>query len=270
MLFIDYAKAAVKRVPPLYWSYRALKRGYRAFSRVPKRYAKRHKAEFRERCTILGREVRDPTFAKIGANDGVTGDPCSDILLSSTSWKGVLIEPVPYCFDRLRENFGDPQRFTLEQVAIGAKPERITFYYVDRIASDFIANLPNWYDQIGSFDRSHIIKHLDGKLEPFIRELEVEVITLGEALKRNGIQYLDLLHIDTEGHDFEVLKSLDFLCYSPSLIFIEHAHLAAGEKKEMRRFLCERGYSIRDCGNDYYCYHKDAYQSALRQRALQD
>lgn len=28
--------------------------------------------------------------------------------------------------------------------------------------------LPVWYDQLGSFDRQHIVKHLDGRLEPFI------------------------------------------------------------------------------------------------------
>ena len=59
-------------------------------------------------------------FVKVGAHDGITGDPCSDILLANTQWKGLLIEPVPYNFERLKANFQDSQRFCLEQVAVGA------------------------------------------------------------------------------------------------------------------------------------------------------
>src|SRR5581483_5117295 len=53
---------------------------------------------FRRYCRQLTAFVSDPIFVKIGANDGVTSDPCSDILLSNSNWKGLLIEPVPYCF----------------------------------------------------------------------------------------------------------------------------------------------------------------------------
>jgi hypothetical protein len=57
---------------------------------------------------ILQRMVRKaskyvdrPVFVKVGANDGVTGDPFAVSLLNNRQWKGVLVEPVPYCIDRL-------------------------------------------------------------------------------------------------------------------------------------------------------------------------
>lgn len=253
--FIESVKAAVKRVPLL----------YRTLKRVRRESTKRSLAKFREPCVTVGREVPNPTFVKVGANDGVTGDPCSDILLSGTAWKGLLIEPVPSCFEQLRDSFGDPDRFVLEQVAIGAKSGSVTFYFVDSEAAlKSIPNLPSWHDQLGSFDKSHITKHLGGRLRPFIREMEVQVIPLNEALKRNNIRNAHLVHIDTEGHDFEVLKSLDFTNHSPVLIFIEHAHLRTGDKKSMRRFLQERGYSVRDCGGDYFGLHKEASRALHR------
>ena len=92
------------------------------------RAAASNTSRFRHFCQSLPEMTAHPFFVKVGANDGVTGDPCSDILLASSRWKGLLIEPVPYCFNLLKRNFGDPARFSLEQVAIGAKMGEASFY----------------------------------------------------------------------------------------------------------------------------------------------
>jgi hypothetical protein len=109
-----------------------------------------------------------------------------------------------------------------------------------------------WYDQLGSFDKNHILKHLGGALAPFIVEQIVEVLPLPDVLDRNGIRDVHLLHIDTEGHDYEVLKTLDLSKLPPSAIFIEHVHLPADKKAEMGALLREHGYSVHDCGTDYF------------------
>jgi FkbM family methyltransferase len=201
---------------------------------------------------MVPRLVAKPVFVKVGANDGITGDPLSDVLLANAKWKGLLIEPVPYCFDRLQKVFHDAERFTLEQVAIGEAVGKSTFYYVDEKAVESIPNLPSWYDQLGSFDKNHILKHLDGALAPFIVEHDVEVLPLSDVLTRNGIRDVHLLHIDTEGYDYEVLKTLDLAKQSPTAIFIEHKHLPAAKKTEMGSLLRKHGYSVHDCGSDYF------------------
>jgi FkbM family methyltransferase len=206
----------------------------------------------------LSTVVPEPVFVKIGANDGIAGDPISDILLANTNWKGLLIEPVPHCFDRLKANFRDTHRFCLEQVAIGATAGQASFYYVDAKANQHLPGLPLWFDRIGSFDRNHIVKHLKGRLEPFIIECEVQVCTLSDVLTRNQIQDVHLLHVDAEGHDFEVLKTVDFAKHAPLSIFVEHRHLPRAHKTEMRHILREHGYSIRDCGADYFAVNEEA------------
>jgi FkbM family methyltransferase len=215
-------------------------------------------SRFRDYCFNLAKVFSEPVFVKVGANDGITGDPCSDILLAATNWKGLLIEPVPYCFDRLRANFQDSRRFRLEQIAIGGSAGEAIFYYVDANAIHSIPNLPGWFDQLGSFDKEHILKHLGGVLEPFIIECKVQVCPLSDALARNGIQEVHLLHVDTEGHDYEVLKSLDFAEHMPLLIFVEHKHLSEAKKTEMLHLLQEHGYSVRDCGSDYFAVNEKA------------
>jgi FkbM family methyltransferase len=211
---------------------------------------------FRQYCSDLSKTIAAPIFVKVGANDGVTADPCSDIFLADSRWKGLLVEPVPYLFDRLKKAFGYSSRFILEKIAIGAKTGKETFYYVQKEAAESLPNLPPWYDQLGSFDKNHILKHLEGVLEPFIVECLVEVCPLSHVLQRNGINYVTLLHVDCEGHDYEVLKTLDFEAVTPSIIYIEHMHLPPEQKQEMFDLLCSRDYSVQDCGNDYFAVHK--------------
>jgi FkbM family methyltransferase len=210
---------------------------------------------FRRYCLYLSRVVSEPIFVKVGANDGITQDPCSDIFLANTKWKGLLIEPVPYCFDRLKAN---AQRFCLEQVAVGATAGEETFDYVDQDAIQSIPDLPSWFDQLGSFDKSHIVKHLNGVLAPYIIELIVGVLPLADVISRNGIRDVHLLHIDTEGHDYEVLKTLNFEDQAPVAIFVEHKHLSDAQRTEMHEFLSNHGYSVHDCGADYFAVNNVA------------
>jgi FkbM family methyltransferase len=257
-------RAAIKSSPFLHG---ALLPWVNVFRRVTDALDRREINRFRRHCLDLCRLVPEAVFVKVGANDGVTGDPCSDILLAHTSWRGLLIEPVPYCFERLRSTFGDSTRFLLEQVAIGKTHGKAPFYFVDQEAIRSRPNLPFFYDQLGSFDRNHILKHLDATLEPFIIEHEIEVCTLPEVLRRNGIRDVHLLHIDTEGYDYEILKTLNLADHAPMMIFVEHKHLSSIHKAEMRQLLALHGYSVRDCGGDYFALNEEASRRMKRQRS---
>lgn len=221
---------------------------------------------FRDYCMVLPEYTKEALFVKVGANDGVVDDPCSRILFAP-GWKGLLIEPVPYCFERLKQNYSDSRKYTLEQVAIGRTIGKTIFYFVGQEAVQHLPDLPSWYDQLGSFDRQHILKHLGADIEPFIVAQEVEVCTLSEVIRRNAIRKIHLLHIDTEGFDLEVLKTYDFDISKPILIFIEHKHLSAVDKSEMRGLLRKHGYSITDCGGDYFALNKKAFRQ-LRRKSL--
>lgn len=260
-MFIKKAKAAIKAIPVAH----KILLPVVELIRLPKHARfKRALKRLRQYCSDLPQFVAEPVFVKVGANDGITGDPCSDILLANNKWKGLLVEPVPYCCDRLRANFHDSRRFSIEQVAIGATTGKKTFYYVDQAAYDLIPDLPHWFDQLGSFDKNHIVKHLNAKLEPFIIQCAIDVSPLSDVLNRNGIRDFHLLHIDTEGYDYEVLKTLDFASHAPVAIFVEHRHLPGDQKKEMLRLLRQHRYSVRDCGGDYFAINKEANKRLQR------
>jgi hypothetical protein len=108
------------------------------------------------------------------------------------------------------------------------------------------------------------VKHLAGVLEPFIIECKVQVCPLSDVLIRNRIQAVHLLHVDTEGHDYEVLRTLDFAKLSPLSIFVEHKHLSHAHKTEMLNLLRKNGYSVRDCGGDYFAINEKANKRLQR------
>lgn len=247
MRLIRETKEALRSVPVLGRALRAVARPFRRTGPED--------LYVRQYCLILPKFVPQPVFVNIGANDGITNDPVSDILLADMRWKGLLVEPVPSCFARLSANFSDRSRFFLEPVAIGAVDGTSSFYSVDERAAEVIPNLPEWWDELGSFDRNHIVKHLDGALEPFIVERQVPIRTLPGLLARNGIESIQFLQIDTEGYDYEVLKSVDLSSRPPDAILVEYKNLPAGQSAEMLRLLRQNGYRVDYCGGDYFAIH---------------
>jgi FkbM family methyltransferase len=189
-------------------------------------------------------------FVQIGSNDGMHDDPLRSLILKHPGWGGILVEPVPYAFERLKKNYAGRPNLHFENVAVSDCAGFMPFYYVSEAALDSISGLPKWYDQLGSFDRSHIVKHLGGALEPFIVEQPVPTKRLADVLLRNPGRTVDLLHIDAEGHDYAILSQVDFHQIRPRVILYEHVHLSDLQKRTAEASLKHNGYRILRCGND--------------------
>ena len=109
---------------------------------------------------------------------------------------------------------------------------------------------------------------MDGVLEPYIEETEINGLTLDCLLKNNKVEILDLLHIDTEGHDWKILSQLDLERYRPSIILFEYRHLTASEKKESIIFLKPK-YTIFKLGGDLICLNTDLIKIEQFRKELQ-
>lgn len=190
---------------------------------------------------LAGRE--SVFFVQVGSNDGQQGDPLHELLKDHTDWRGLFIEPIDFLMERLRQHYASSDRFLYEQVAIGNETREETFYYVAEEARQELTDLPAWYDQLGSFNRDHIVKYLP-KAEPFIVERKVPCLPLQDVLDRNGIETIDLVHIDTEGFDYQVLLQIDLERYRPAVILYEHIHVPVVDRQAARNLLREAGYRV--------------------------
>lgn len=208
--------------------------------------------------------VEHPVFVKVGAHDGLTDDPFGDSLLTNRQWTGILIEPVPHCAALLRRNYSDTTRFSIEQTAVGQTSGSAEFYYVSETARHSLPDFAEVFDQIGSFNRRHIMNHGDGKLEPFIVAEAVKIEPLADILRRHRLSYVTLLHIDTEGYDLEVLKSLNLPELCPAWISIEHIFLSAADRTELLALLESADYDVCDADGDYFAMHRSAPEALRR------
>ena len=188
-------------------------------------------------------------FIQVGSNDGVQGDPIHDLIITHKNWRGIFIEPIGFLFSRLRKNYGDSERFIFENVAIGTRSETKRFYYISEQAKSEL-DLPYWHDQLGSFDKNHISRMLGDQMRPYIIEADVECQTLQAIFDRNRVDAIDLLHIDTEGFDYQVLSQVDLKRYKPSVILFEHHLLTDDEFFKARKLLRRTGYRLLQYGND--------------------
>src|SRR6266700_5808911 len=77
-------------------------------------------------------------FVQIGANDGMHGDPLRSLILKHASWGGILVEPVPYAFERLKKNYAGRSNLHFENVAVSDCAGFMPFYYVSEAALNSI------------------------------------------------------------------------------------------------------------------------------------
>ncbi|MGH7992430.1 MAG: FkbM family methyltransferase, partial [Limisphaerales bacterium] len=84
----------------------------------------------------------------------------------------------------------------------------------------------------------------------FIGTERVKVTTLNKVLESAGMEKIDFLSLDVEGHEIEVMRGMNFEKYKPLLILIEDGVRDLSKHK----FLRSRGYKLvkRTTINNWY------------------
>src|SRR5918997_825947 len=99
-------------------------------------------------------------FVEVGSNDGHAHDHLRD-LIKSGRWTGVMVEPVPEIFERLKRNYGGVEGLALENAAVADRDGELPFHHIRQADPDGEDRLPDWYQAIGSFKREVVLSHAD-------------------------------------------------------------------------------------------------------------
>jgi|SRR3954447_2864734 FkbM family methyltransferase len=215
--------------------------------------------------------VPEAFFIEIGSNDGVQHDHLRPFILARP-WKGIMVEPVPYVFERLRSNYGGFDRIALENAAIGDHDGQMTFYYLADAGPEERERLPSWYDALGSFSRETVLAHADEipEIDRRVVAADVPCLTLESLCRRHHVDRLDLLLVDTEGYDWEIIKTVDFEARHPRVLIYEHFHLQPADRAACREHLERAGYEVMEEGFDTFCLWPEIQDSlTARWRSLQ-
>jgi FkbM family methyltransferase len=200
-------------------------------------------------------------FVEIGANDGQHHDHLRPHIVGR-QWAGILVEPVPHIFRKLVRNYDGFARLILENVAIAAEDGELPFYYLSEPDAGEEARLPDWYDGIGSFSRDTLLTHtkdIPDLAERLVTE-KVPTLTFDSLCARHGVSEVDLLIVDTEGYDWEIVKSIDFARWRPQLVIYEHFHLSPEARVACADRMQEHGYETLEEALDTFCLAPDAHR----------
>ena len=176
----------------------------------------------------MGNTSNDPIFATV-----------------NESTQLILVEPVPYLFNQLKNNYKNKMCDISNIIFINKAVSNFTGEIELTVPSernDF-SKFPFWASQLGSVNSNHATAHLDNII---VDTIKVKTTTIDEIINEYSIKEIGLLHTDTEGHDYTILMNYSFKI-KPKKILFEHKHIdgtfTVGNKyKELTSKLESLGY----------------------------
>jgi FkbM family methyltransferase len=175
---------------------------------------------------------------QIGANNGK--DEVFDFINSNhfDLDLAILIEPIPFIIDDLKNQYKDLDKIFIENIAINDDPDskHLTLYYIE-----------NSNYEVSSFNKEHVMRHKPEDEINEIKSLDIPCMTFNDIMEKYNLTDLDYLFIDTEGLDVHIIASINFQKYNIKNITFEQIHSDGpfnnGENaKQILNYLEKLGY----------------------------
>lgn len=177
----------------------------------------------------------------VGAYDGVANDPASEFLCKYAE-RVVFVEPQPLPFAKLQKNMASQANVLTVNAAIDNCTGFRDLFSISRAGAD----LPEWTEQLASFNREHLVKHEQAVpgLSSHIVVSSVPTLSFADLLRQHNILELDVLQIDAEGMDAQLLGWFPFSTMRPGLLHYETAHMSEAEHGAISEKLRLLGYKV--------------------------
>jgi hypothetical protein len=169
-------------------------------------------------------------YLQIGSHIGNTdNDPVFNNITQGMNV--ILIEPMPNLFSKLVVNYNhkvSKNNIEFLNIAVSTHDGILDLYSYSpppqtKVVWNKIFEHPNlkWADQLASVNKYHIRNH---NFNVYTTKTTVPCKTLNSIIRERNISSIVNLHTDTEGHDYDILMSLDLTLIKPINIIFENAH----------------------------------------------
>lgn len=216
---------------------------------------------------------------QVGANDGVMCDPLRKFLVKPGAFSAVLVEPIPYYFEKLRALYRGDDRVSVLNAACGPARGQQTLYFIDPAVADEMNGdgPPNdWAHGQGSFDRDivhywieqnrfrgdHYVANIQ-RYHDAVKSIQVPLIRVAETytLKRG---FDTLLVIDAQGAEHQVLQGVDWKTAPPDYLVFE---VDTDNAQRARDYVDSIGYDYlgSEHGDVLYIRRKPTFWAKMRQ-----
>jgi len=177
-------------------------------------------------------KIEKPTYIDIGANDPIKLN--NTYFLYKKGSRGICVEPDPELFKKIKEK---RKKDICINIGIGIKENKKADYYMmsSKVLSTFSKE-----------EAENLISTTNQKIEKI---LQIPLLPLDKVVRENfNNETPNFMSLDTEGFDFEILKSIDFERFRPEVICVET--LTYTEDKTERKetevidFMLQEGYYV--------------------------
>jgi FkbM family methyltransferase len=169
-------------------------------------------------------------FLDIGAHDGQSFSN-TWFFEKDLGWKGICFEPIPHLFEQLNA--------CRDCICINACVSGINgdlpFLHVDG-CDEMLSGLCGTFNQNKLTAVLNDIAAFGGDLEV----IQVPSVRLDDILAEYGITHVDFLSLDVEGHELEVLKTIDFSQVTIDVITVENDY----NDEAIRDILISNGFIL--------------------------
>ncbi len=166
-------------------------------------------------------------FLNIGANDGITNDPLYECVVRN-KWSGICVEPGDEMFLHLKDNLQHIPGIVYEKCVITDNVGTTTLFKgTTNQHFSLCEKYANWMYDVTPTQET------------------VSCTTTRDLLQKYNVEKIDVVNIDTEGHESVILLDFPFESVSPKVIIAEFAHVefANSHVNIMTKYLEEKGYN---------------------------
>jgi FkbM family methyltransferase len=162
-------------------------------------------------------------YVIIGAMDGVSHDNIFDRLKNETNYQAYFIEPVPYYFNKLKENVKQLSNARASNFFISDSDGSVQMAYVkpEWISKDFLDGCSSLVENGEPLNR--YLKELPKSI---LQTILISAITFDQYCKWYDIKDIYYLQIDTEGCDERILKTIDLNKYNVKELKFENHYIS--------------------------------------------
>jgi len=198
------------------------------------------------------------SLIQIGANDGLRFDVLNKYI-KEYKIDSLLVEPVPFYYSKLKDNYSENDFVKLEKSAISKKSGTISMYIVKR---DYLDKYDEHIKGINSVNKKHLNKH--NVKSNHIEKISVECLSPKDLLKKYKINNSDLVFIDAEGYDGDIVISfLDYINFQPIIIF-EFIHIEYDIFLNVIKKLDNKKYNYFSIDENLICFpNKDIFYESI-------
>jgi FkbM family methyltransferase len=171
-------------------------------------------------------------YIDIGSNNPISNSNTFRLYLQG--WNGILVDGNKQL---IKESTKIRRKDICINALVSSKKQIMTFHLAE---NDLMSSV--------NFEHAKLASPAGMNLS-----VNMESITLNEIIEQHAANRpIDLLTIDVEGHDFEVLRSIDLKLYQPSLIVIEDLHHLSVPLNENSYVTYLSDYNYRLAGMDKF------------------